>query len=244
MIELARFRALSFDCYGTLIDWEQGILGEIRPWIARHGLKLNDDAILQAFAELEPEHQAAMPDKLYPQVLADVHRDLARRWDLPESTEAALAFGRSIGRWPAFADSAASLTYLKRHYKLVILSNVDRASFAESNRQLGVEFDRVITAQDVGSYKPDTKNFSFLIETLAAMGIPKDKLLHVGQSLFHDIAPAHAVGLSTVWVNRRVPYRTSTATKTPAAPAVPDLELTDLAGLVERHKKERVASSK
>lgn len=238
MMELHRFRALSFDCYGTLIDWEQGILSEIRPWIARHGLTLDDDTILQVFAELEPEHQAATPDKFYPEVLADVHRDLARRWGLPVNTEAADAFGHSIGRWPAFADSAPSLRYLKQHYKLVILSNVDRASFAESNRRLGVEFDRVITAQDVGSYKPDLRNFRFLIETLAAMGVLKGELLHVGQSLFHDIAPARALGLATVWVNRRVPHRATTATKTPAAPAVPDLELTDLAGLVEQHKQD------
>lgn len=237
-MRLHDFHALTFDCYGTLIDWESGILAETRPWIARHGLVLADDEILHAFAELEPEHQATVPDALYPDVLVAVHHDLARRWGLPVSDEAAQAFGRSVGRWPAFADTAPSLRYLKQHYKLLILSNVDRASFAESNKRLGVTFDRIITAQDVGSYKPDPRNFAYAIQAVAAMGVPKHELLHVGQSLFHDVVPARAAGLASVWVNRRARGRAVTATKAPVAPVTPDLEVADLAELVERHKKE------
>src|SRR5262245_1082766 len=158
-MKLTDFTTLTFDCYGTLIDWERGILAELRPWLARHGRSLPDDEVLEAFGAEETRCEAATPAALYPEILAGSLRALARRWEIPANDEEAIAFGASVGRWPAFADSAPALQYLKRYYRLVVLSNVDRASFARSKEKLQVEFDRVITAQDVGSYKPDRRNF-------------------------------------------------------------------------------------
>lgn len=243
MMKLSDFAALTFDCYGTLIDWEQGLLNELRPWVTKHSLTIGDDEILESFAELEPRHQAQAPDKPYPQVLQSVYLELAKHWEIPVTNDDALAFGDSIGRWPAFTDTATSLQYLRQHYKLVILSNVDRASFAVSNKKLGVNFDRIITAQDVGSYKPDPRNFESLIKTLAEMGVTKSRILHTAQSLFHDIVPAKAAGLATVWVNRRQGKTGGGATAKASEPVSPDFEVASLAELVDRHKAELQVSS-
>ncbi len=242
-MKFRNFDALTFDCYGTLIDWEQGILSELKPWVMENGLTISDDQILAAFAELEPKHQVETPDKLYPDVLAAVYLDLGKRWRIAADSDDAVAFGQSIGRWPAFPDSAASLQYLKGHYKLVILSNVDQASFAESNKKLGVSFDRIITAQEVGSYKPDPRNFEYLISELADMGIEKKKILHTAQSLFHDIAPAQAAGLHTVWVNRRQGKADGGATAAPTHSVTPDFEVASLEEFVDKHEAELQVSS-
>ncbi|HUA50868.1 MAG TPA: haloacid dehalogenase type II [Candidatus Sulfotelmatobacter sp.] len=233
-MRLGDFDALSFDCYGTLIDWEQGILTELKPWAAPAGLA--DDAILETFGAEESRCEAATPDKPYPGVLADVYRALGRRWGLPVNEVAPIAFGGSVGRWPAFPDSADALAYLKEHYRLVILSNVDRVSFMRSNAKLQVEFDLVLTAQDIGAYKPDQRNFDRLLAEVGALGVEKPRLLHVAQSLFHDIAPARALGLSTVWVNRRRGKPGGGATPPASGDATPDLEVASLAELAERHR--------
>ena len=234
-MNFAGFQALTFDCYGTLIDWESGILAELRPWARRHGNPLGDDELLAAFADEESAIEAAPPGKLYPAVLADTLRALGRRWGIATTEAAAAEFGASVGRWPAFPDSAGALQYLKRHHKLVILSNVDRASFAKSNVKLGVEFDRVLTAEEIGSYKPDIRNFEYAIRALGEMGVARDKILHVAQSLFHDIAPANSLGLLTVWVNRRKGRAGSGATLPPRGNVAPDLEVASMAELVKLH---------
>lgn len=228
------FTTLTFDCYGTLIDWERGLLAELRPWVESHGLRLGDEEILAAFAGHEHLCEQDMPTTLYPDILAAVHRRLAAAWNIKASAEETVAFGRSVGRWPAFADTPASLQYLKRYYKLVILSNIDRASFAESNRKLGVSFDKIITAQDVGSYKPDTRNFEHLLRELAAMGIAQSQILHTAQSLYHDHAPAKACGLATLWVNRRKGLAGTGAT--PPAAVAPDFEVASLTEFVRLHQ--------
>ncbi len=235
-MNLREFDALSFDCYGTLIDWEQGILAELRPWAAPTGL--SDDAILEAFGEEESRAEAATPGKPYPGILADVYRALGRRWSRPVNEVTPIAFGGSVGRWPAFADSAEALAYLKQHYKLVILSNVDRVSFARSNAKLGVEFDLILTAQDIGSYKPDRRNFEALLAEIGTLGVERPRLLHVAQSLFHDIAPAKALGLNTVWVNRRKGKPGGGATPPASGDATPDLEVASLADLAALHRAE------
>jgi len=164
MPDVTTFNTLTFDCYGTLIDWECGILAELRPWVDRHGRRdLDDNTLLETFGTIEAACEAETPAKLYPEILAEVHRRLADKWNIKAGPDEAAEFGQSVGRWPAFADSAASLQYLKRHYKLVILSNVDRASFARSNEKLGVAFDRILTAQDIGSYKPSLRNFEYAL---------------------------------------------------------------------------------
>ena len=235
-MKLSDFTTLTFDCYGTLIDWESGLLAELRSWVAKGATHPSDDDLLAAFGREESRCQAATPGSLYPEILADAFLAMAKQWIWPASQDDAWAFGASVGRWPAFADSAASLQYLKRHYKLVILSNVDRASFAHSNEKLKVDFDRVFTAQDIGSYKPDRRNFDYLLRELSALGVGKEQILHTAQSLFHDIVPAKALGLKTMWVNRRKGREGGGAT--PAASVRPDAEVASLADLVALHRAE------
>ncbi|HEV2675394.1 MAG TPA: haloacid dehalogenase type II [Aliidongia sp.] len=241
MTGVNEFSTLTFDCYGTLIDWERGILAELRPWVDRHGRKdLDDDGLLQTFGTTEADCEAETPGTLYPQILEEAHRRLARTWDIHSTADEAADFGRSVGRWPAFADSATALQYLKRYYKLVILSNVDRASFALSNQKLGVEFDRIVTAQDVGSYKPNPQNFRHLLADLEkTLGIGKHQILHTAQSIFHDVVPAKSVGLSTLWINRRKEVGGWGATPVPAvggAAAQPDFRVASMAEFVALHQ--------
>jgi len=237
-MDLRAFKALTFDCYGTLIDWESGILAELKPWVAASGLKHTDDQILEAFGEAESGCEAATPSKVYPGILADTFRALSKHWGIPATDAQAAEFGRSVPRWPAFPDSPAALHYLKQHYKLIILSNVDRASFAESNKKLQVAFDKIVTAEDVGSYKPDLRNFRRLLTEVEKLGVRPSEILHTAQSLFHDVAPAKSIGLKTCWINRRKGRAGGGATKTPAGDATPDIEFPSMAALVEAHRKQ------
>lgn len=232
------FEVLTFDCYGTLIDWERGILAAIRPWMARHGITADDNATLELFGTCESAAEAAAPDLIYPEILARSLKAMAAHWGKSATDADAAAFGASVPDWPAFPDSAEALQYLKRHYKLVILSNVDRQSFAASNRKLGVEFDAICTAQDIGSYKPSPRNFAYLLEKLGAMGIAKEKILHTAQSLFHDHVPATKAGLATCWIDRRHAVEGWGATPAADRPAV-DFHLTSMADLVRKHQEER-----
>jgi len=193
--------ALSFDCYGTLIDWESGILAALATWQARAGAE--PEALLAAFARHESAIEAEHPDLPYPQVLTKVMGGLGEEFDAEASAAEANAFGASVGDWPAFPDTAAALASLKRNFQLAILSNVDRASFARSNTQLSIEFDLICTAEDIGSYKPARANFDYLLARLDERGIAPGELLHVAQSLYHDHAPALAMGLQTAWIDRR-----------------------------------------
>jgi 2-haloalkanoic acid dehalogenase type II len=241
MIPVNEFSTLTFDCYGTLIDWERGILAELRPWVDRNERRdLKDNEILEAFGTTEAACEAETPGTRYPQILEEVHRRLARHWDIRAGADEAADFGRSVGRWPAFADSAGALQYLKRYYKLVILSNVDRTSFAASNTKLGVEFDRIITAEDIGSYKPSLRNFHHALADLeASLGVPRDRILHTAQSIFHDVVPAKAVGLTTLWINRRKEVGGWGATPAPAVAgdgATPDYEVASMADFVALHQ--------
>jgi 2-haloalkanoic acid dehalogenase type II len=171
--------------------------------LARVRVDLPRDAVLQAFARVESGQQAMTPEMAYPDLLAAVHRQLAYEWGVvPDDAEDA-AFGASVADWPAFPDTVEALRYLKQHVRLIILSNVDRGSFVATNERLGVTFDAVYTAQDIGSYKPDRRNFVYLLERLGERGVAKEKVLHVAQSLFHDHVPANAVGLASAWIDRR-----------------------------------------
>ncbi len=202
-MKLGDFDALSFDCYGTLIDWEGGILAAWRRWAAPEGLDASDDAVLECFAREESRQQAETPGMPYPEVLARAFMAMGDAFGKAPIEADAVAFGRSVPDWPAFPDSAEALARLGRRYKLIVLSNVDRESFAGSAARLGARFDAVFTAQDVGSYKPDPANFDALIAGVEAKGVPKARLLHTAQSLFHDHAPAAAAGLATCWIDRR-----------------------------------------
>jgi 2-haloacid dehalogenase len=202
-MKLTDFRALTFDCYGTLIDWETGILAALEPLLDAGKITLAREAVLAEFARQESAQESATPAMLYRELLAEVHRRLARAWQVSVPEASHLAFGASVPQWPVFADTPAALQYLGRHFKLVILSNVDRDSFAASNAKLGVKFDAICTAQDIGSYKPDARNFRYLMDAVAKLGIERGQILHTAQSLYHDHAPAKAARLATAWIDRR-----------------------------------------
>jgi 2-haloacid dehalogenase len=237
-MRLTDFSTLTFDCYGTLIDWETGIYGALAPWLERNGVGLERDQVLEAFAEVESVQQAATPAMRYSDLLAEVHAGLARRFDIAADPAAAAAFGASVKDWPAFADCAAALAYLKRHFKLVILSNVDRASFAHSNAKLGVTFDAIYTAEDIGSYKPDPRNFSYLLSHLAERGIDKAQILHTAESLFHDHVPAKRAGLTTCWIHRRAGKEGHGATRVPDTDVRPDFRFESMAAMADAHRAE------
>ena len=221
-MNLGDFDALSFDCYGTLIDWEAGIAAVLRRWADRNGLATTNEELLTAYSTHEAQAEQDHPGDLYPLILARAMRAIGEQLGVPVTDAEAEEFGASVPDWPAFADSARALQRLSRRYKLIILSNVDRASFAGSNERLGVTFAGIVTAQDVGSYKPSPRNFEALAAEADRLGVPQGRLLHVAQSLFHDHVPAKAAGLPTVWINRRHAKPGRGATPEPAAPVTPD----------------------
>jgi len=201
--ELREFEALSFDCYGTLIDWEAGIGAVLADWAARQHVDLDSESLLTAYASHEATAERDHPTALYPEILGRSMHALGAEVGGEVTDEDARALAVSVPDWPAFADSAGALTSLATRHKLIILSNVDRDSFRASNRRLGTEFTSVLTAQDIGSYKPDPRNFAALKAEARRQGIAEGGLLHVAQSLFHDHVPAQRAGLPTVWINRR-----------------------------------------
>ncbi len=241
-LDLTAFAALSFDCYGTLIDWERGIETALRPWLERHRCEPDRDKLLTLFAASESRRQREAPGAPYPQILAGCFEDIAARLDVPAVGADARAFAESIAGWPPFADSAGALAALKRHFKLVIISNVDRDSFRRSNQRLGVRFDRVVTAEDVGAYKPDLAHFRRALDELAGMGIAPGAVLHIAQSLYHDHVPAKRLGLKTVWVDRRADTAAWGATPAPGRDVVPDLTVADLAAFVTLHREQLAAA--
>ena len=238
-MKLADFSALTFDCYGTLIDWETGILAGLRPLAARAGGGLDDDAILAAFGRHEAAQEAETPGMIYSRLLGVVYERIAREWGLTAGSEDAARFGASIPDWPAFADTADALRYLKQHYKLGILSNVDRESFAGSNKRLGVTFNWIMTAEDIGSYKPSPRNFEYMIETLGRDGVEKSKILHTAESLFHDHVPANRFGLASCWIFRRHDKEGFGATSQPAEMPRIDFRFNSLGEMAEAHRKEK-----
>jgi 2-haloalkanoic acid dehalogenase type II len=220
-MRLSDFKALTFDCYGTLIDWEAGILNELKPWAEKNGLEFTDDQSLEAFAEIESATQHDNPAMIYRDILAQVHRRLAKKWGVNADEAAAKEFGESVPRWPAFPDSAEALAYLKQHYTLVVLSNVHNDGIAASAAKLGNPFHHVFTAEMIGSYKPSLQNFEYMLDNMNGLGIAKDKILHTAQSLFHDHKPANEVGLTSAWIDRRAGKQGQGATrKLPNQPKV------------------------
>ncbi|KAJ5975990.1 hypothetical protein N7481_009697 [Penicillium waksmanii] len=205
MAQLSDYRLLCFDVYGTLIDWEGGILAALQPLLANQN-QFTRKQLLTEFHKLEAEQQQLTPDMPYSQLLATVHPQLAIRLGLPTpSKEASTTFGESVGSWPSFPDTVEALRKLSKHYKLVVLSNVDRASFAKSNAGSlqGFPFDKIITAQDISSYKPDARNFEFMKTAVQAeFGVAPDQILQTAQSQFHDHQPARRAGIKSVWIER------------------------------------------
>jgi 2-haloacid dehalogenase len=237
-MRLTDFKVLTFDCYGTLIDWESGMIDALSPIASRSPTYLDRTAILEAHARAEATQQRYTPVKIYRDLLTTVARRLAEQWGVEASLAECREYGRSIADWPAFADSATALAYLKKHYRLVVLSNVDNESFAASNRRLGVTFDAVYTAEDIGSYKPDPRNFTYMLDQLAGLGVAPSEVLHVAESLFHDHVPANAAGLKSAWIHRRHAVGGHGATMPPSSMPKCDFRYVGMAELVAAHRAE------
>jgi len=217
------FVYLSFDCYGTLINWEHGILGALQPILQQHGVILSDAAVLAVYGELEPRLQN--PYQRYRDVLRGVVREFGKQKDFIATEREMDSLPDSLKHWRPYPDTVGALKRLKKKYKLVILSNIDDHQFADSAKLLEVRFDAVITAEQVKSYKPDRAHW---LEMLHRCKTTPDRVLHVGQSVYHDVVPAKGMGFKTVWVHRAPGHG---ATK--AAQEQPDLEVSDLKTLAD-----------
>jgi 2-haloalkanoic acid dehalogenase type II len=236
-MKLTDFKALTFDCYGTLIDWETGLLAALEPLMARAERRPSRDAALEAYGVHEHAQELQTPQLKYSQLLAVTYKRMAENWSTPALWEECVAFGQSLRNWPPFPDSVAALKYLKHHYRLYVLSNVDNESFAHSNRKLEVQFDGVMTAEDIGSYKPNLRNFEYLLERLASQGIRKEQILHVAQSLMHDHTAANQIGLASCWINRRHGRAGGGATKQPEAMPRLDFQFNSMGELADAHRR-------
>ena len=224
MLAFDSFQAITFDCYGTLIDWESGILRALRPLLAEHGKRVSDEQVLALYAELEPAIQSAeyLPYRL---VLEEVVRGVGQHFGFLVSTDEARGLAASLKSWTPFPDTVAALRALKSRYRLGIISNTDDDLFSDTVRHLHVTFDWVITAEQARAYKPARAIFDLALKKI---GLAPEKVLHAGQSVFHDVIPARQMGMSTVLVTRRGPGATRRAS------ATADLEVPDLKTLAER----------
>ena len=235
-MKLTDFKALTFDCYGTLIDWETGMVEGLKPLTSRVDGDLSRDDILQAHARHESSQQSWTPAMRYRELLPIVYKRLAEEWGVSVSSEECAAYGRSVKNWPAFSDSVGALKYLKKHYKLVILSNVDNESFAGSNARLDMEFDAIYTAEDAGSYKPSDRNFEYMLDKLQTLGVEKREILHTAESMFHDHGPANRNGLTSCWIYRRFDQEGFGATMNPGEMPKYDFRFNSMADLVKAHQ--------
>lgn len=240
MVDFDKYQVLTFDCYGTLIDWETGISRIVSPWLEEMGENVPLDLILSAFALHQAKHQAVRPTLLYTELLRRVWVDIEGSFGWKPNTERAEAFAYGAGEWGPFEDTVESLRYLSKFYKLAILSNVDNPTLKRTLVKLEVPFEFTVTAEDVNCYKPGHPHFERALELLSERGIDKSAVLHVAQSKHHDIKPGQELGLSTVWVNRRFGKKGTGATL--STEAEPDLAVNTMAELVAHHKARGSAS--
>jgi putative hydrolase of the HAD superfamily len=237
-MNLTDFKVLTFDCYGTLIDWESGMVAALDPLTSKLGGRLTRDQMLEAHARHESSQQKQTPYKRYSELLAVVHKRLAEEWDIATSWNECVRYGESVKEWNPFPDTVEALRYLKQHYKLVILSNVDNESFSASNKKLGVEFDAIYTAEDIGSYKPSDRNFEYMLTMLKSRGFEKADVLHTAESMFHDHAPANKHGLKSCWIYRRYAQEGYGATMNPGSMPHYDFMFHSMGEFAEAHKLE------
>ncbi len=225
MLDFTRYEILTFDCYGTLIDWETGILSALRRILSAHGKSIDDATLLKLYGDFE---QLAEQNPFHPyrEVLQSVVRSFGVELGFTPTAEEARSLPESLATWKPWPDTVAALRQLKTRFRLAILSNVDDDLFATTRLHLEVEFDEVITAQQARAYKPSLKLFELALSRIHAHA---HRVLHVGQSIYHDVVPAQALGLATVWVNRPSARPGVGAVK--AAEAEPDLIVTSLAEL-------------
>lgn len=227
MPDFKHFQVLTFDCYGTLIDWETGIFSALRPVLAAHGKAPADRAILELYSELEADAEQG-EFRCYREVLQAVVTGFGKRLGFTPTDAEARSLPDSLATWKPFADARESLRRLKSAHRLAIISNVDDDLFSATAPKLGVEFDHIVTAQRARCYKPGIAIFNLALEE---MGVARDRVLHVGQSIYHDVIPAQSLGIATVWVNRASPRPNAGAAR--SAQGSPDLEVQDLKTLAD-----------
>ena len=226
-LDYGAFDALTFDVYGTLIDWETGLLEAFRPVVSAHGVEADEEDLLARYARHEAAAEAG-PYQRYRDVLAAGLRGVGEELGFQPTGDELARFGGSVVDWPAFPDSVEGLARLRERFGLGVITNCDDDLFDASNERLGRPFTWVVTAEQVGAYKPDPRNLRTI---LARVGLPQERVLHVAQSLYHDHAPAGRIGLRSVWIDRR--HDRSGSGATPVAEARPDATFPDLASFVE-----------
>jgi 2-haloacid dehalogenase len=226
-MDFSLFTTITFDCYGTLIEWEAGILPVLRTVLANHQQNLPDAALLELYGEFEAQAESG-PYQRYREVLESVVRQFGRRCAFDPTPAELRSLHESVPAWPPFPDTVTALQKLQQRYQLAIISNIDDDLFAETRKHLGVDFAAVITAQQARSYKPALNNFRLALQKLK---IEPSALLHVGQSIYHDIIPAQSLGIRAVWVNRKSARPGVGAVR--QATGKPDMEVSDLATLAD-----------
>lgn len=234
---LKNFKVLSFGCYGTLIDRDSGVFAALRPLLTEGDIRLNRREVIAKFSEYETLQQSETPRMPYADVLAQVHRRLAKEWCVVASDDDHALFAQSTSRWPVYADAPAALQYFKRFFKLVVLSNVDRLTFAGSNRRLEAGFEAIFTAQEIGACKPDPKAFEHMANRLAKQGVKRRQILHVAHDLLRDQAPAGACGLAFAWIDRSGDNPIEGVAAPPADPPQWDFRFANLVDMVKAHQQ-------
>jgi 2-haloacid dehalogenase len=225
MLDFSRFEILTFDCYGTLIHWEDGILRCLHQILAAHSRNADDATILQLYGDFEASAEQG-EYRCYRDVLHSVVGQFGKQFGFAPSDHEAHSLAESLKDWKPWPDTIEALRVLGSRFRLAIISNVDDDLFAATRPQLEVDFGQIITAQQARVYKPSLKIFEL---ALSRVGVPAHRVLHVGQSLYHDVIPAQSLGLATVWVNR--PSARSGVGAVKAAEARPDLQVSSLAEL-------------
>jgi 2-haloacid dehalogenase len=225
--DFSRFNIITFDCYGTLIDWETGILGAIRPILSAHNAHLSNTDILRMYGEIEADEESGEYQP-YREVLQAVVRGFGTRLGFVPSEKEQQSLPNSLANWKPFPDTVAALRQLKQKFKLGILSNIDDDLFSATAPQLGIEFDHVVTASQARAYKPSLDIFRLAQKKI---GVPPQQWLHAGQSIYHDVIPARSLGIATVWVNRPSPLPNSGAAK--PAHGKPEVEVSSLKDLTD-----------
>ncbi|HDD35384.1 MAG TPA: haloacid dehalogenase type II [Candidatus Desulfofervidus auxilii] len=191
-----RFEVLTFDCYGTLIDWEKGILSVLKPIFSKHAVNVSDEEVLKTYAEIEAKIEKG-PFIKYKKVLQKVMQEFCNRYNLNAELDCLV---NSLKDWPPFPDTVPTLKAFKKRYKLAIISNIDKELFSFTQKRLLIKFDWIILSEEIKAYKPSLINFEYALKKI---NIPKERILHIAQSLYHDINPAKKLGLNTVLVKRR-----------------------------------------
>jgi 2-haloacid dehalogenase len=214
------FDALTFDCYGTLVDWVDGLTSALQPILQNHDVEVDDEELFRLYGRFEKDVQSGAYVQ-YREVLRRAGRRLGDHFGFTPTNAELERVADSVGRWPVFGDTNTALGRLGEHFRLAVVSNVDDALFHETARQFTVSFDEVITGEQVGAYKPALAPFE---AAFTRLGVPPNRLLHVAQSVYHDLNPAGRLGLSCVWVQRYGTRFDPPAPQTEPAETVPDLE--------------------